>query len=254
VSGAIGNRAAVFTNQPQDVEVYQAGAWWPGSLLGWRHDAHGGCQVWVRVVLDGVEETAWTDLATLRLPERRPERHLSVAPAPAHTQEMAAQSPSGARNHPLVRNLTAPDFSSTQSLGGLRDRSAPAPAPAARPAGGRRRAPDTGELPAVGSIPASAVAPRAPGGRRRAPDTGELPAVPGAPSGPAAVPAGRHRIAAAAGRHRAADTGLFPVVGGQPEVERRQPEPEADLFTRPMRLNDLVPSRKPRLDGSFSRA
>lgn len=244
----------MFTNQPQDVEVYQAGAWWPGSLLGWRHDSDGGCQVWVRVVLDGVEETAWTDLATLRLPERRPERHLSVAPAPA-TQEMPAQSTSGARNHPLVRNLTAPDFSSTQSLGGLRERSAPAAA--MRPTGGRRRAPETGELPAVGSIPASAIpavglAPRAAGGRRRAPETGELPAV---PVTPAPVPAGRHRIAAAAGRHRAADTGLFPVVGGQPEAERRQVEPEADLFTRPMRLNDLVPqSRKPRLDGSFSRA
>jgi hypothetical protein len=96
------------------------------------------------------------------------------------------------------------------------------------------------------------LAPRAAGGRRRAPETGELPAV---PVTPAPVPAGRHRIAAAAGRHRAADTGLFPVVGGQPEAERRQVEPEADLFTRPMRLNDLVPqSRKPRLDGSFSRA
>ena len=47
----------------------------PGELLGWRHDADGSCQVWVRVVLGGVEETAWTDLATLRLPER----HLSVA-------------------------------------------------------------------------------------------------------------------------------------------------------------------------------
>jgi hypothetical protein len=34
----------------------------------------------VRVVLGGVEETAWTDLATLRLPER----HLSVASAAAH--------------------------------------------------------------------------------------------------------------------------------------------------------------------------
>ena len=45
----------------------------PGELLGWRHDADGSCQVWVRVVLGGVEETAWTDLATLRLPER----HLS---------------------------------------------------------------------------------------------------------------------------------------------------------------------------------
>src|SRR4051795_12946872 len=63
------NRAAVFTSQPQAVEVYQAGAWWAGELLGWRHDANGSCQVWVRVVLGGVEETAWTDLASLRLPE-----------------------------------------------------------------------------------------------------------------------------------------------------------------------------------------
>jgi hypothetical protein len=55
------NRAAVFTSQPQTVEVYQAGTWWAGELLGWRHDADGSCQVWVRVVLGGVEETAWTD-------------------------------------------------------------------------------------------------------------------------------------------------------------------------------------------------
>src|SRR5688572_25749136 len=75
VSGAMENRAAVFTSQPQAVEVYQAGAWWAGELLGWRHDASGSCQVWVRVVLGGVEETAWTDLASLRLPER----HLTLA-------------------------------------------------------------------------------------------------------------------------------------------------------------------------------
>ena len=56
------NRAAVFTSQPQAVEVYQAGAWWSGELLGWRHDANGTCQVWVRVILGGVEETAWMDL------------------------------------------------------------------------------------------------------------------------------------------------------------------------------------------------
>ena len=79
VSGAMENRAAVFTSQPQAVEVYQAGAWWAGELLGWRHDANGSCQVWVRVVLGGVEETAWTDLTTLRLPER----HLAVAAQPA---------------------------------------------------------------------------------------------------------------------------------------------------------------------------
>src|SRR5829696_8733889 len=44
VSGAMENRAAVFTSQPQAVEVYQAGAWWAGELLGWRHDTNGSAQ------------------------------------------------------------------------------------------------------------------------------------------------------------------------------------------------------------------
>src|SRR5205823_6031420 len=64
---------------PQDVEVYSAGEWLPGALLGWRHDASGGCQVWVRLTADGSEEPAWIDLECLRLPER----HLAVAPEPA---------------------------------------------------------------------------------------------------------------------------------------------------------------------------
>ena len=80
------NRAAVFTSKPQAVEVYQAGAWWAGELLGWRHAADGSCQVWVRVVLGGVEETAWTDLETLRLPER----HLAMAPEPASIESARA--------------------------------------------------------------------------------------------------------------------------------------------------------------------
>jgi hypothetical protein len=86
---------------------------------------------------------------------------------------------------------------------------------------------------------------------------------------PAAVPVspGRHRAPAltAAGRHRAADTGIWAAVaddatgrlsapvGGRRAARRidaRRAEPEADLLTRPMRLDDLVPqSRKPRLDG-----
>ena len=132
------NRAAVFTSQPQAVEVYQAGAWWAGELLGWRHDADGWCQVWVRVVLGGVEETAWTDLSTLRLPER----HLSVAAPAAYrgpaTQEMSvARHPSGrarpadgdAAGIPKVRELspcpTAP------SAGG-----APTRPPSSRPSVG----------------------------------------------------------------------------------------------------------------------
>ena len=94
------NRAAVFTSKPQAVEIYQAGAWWSGELLGWRHAADGSCQVWVRVVLDGAEETAWTDLETLRLPER----HLAMAPEPASAEsaqrEMSvARHPSSRREH-----------------------------------------------------------------------------------------------------------------------------------------------------------
>src|SRR3954447_3611747 len=133
------NRAAVFTSQPQAVEVYQAGAWWAGELLGWRHDADGSCQVWVRVVLGGVEETAWTDLATLRLPER----HLAVAAEPAsryapETQEMSvARHPAGRR----VRTLDA-DSPATAVAPKLRDLAVVPDRPAALPVTGRRRAPE----------------------------------------------------------------------------------------------------------------
>jgi hypothetical protein len=277
------NRAAVFTSQPQAVEVYQAGAWWAGELLGWRHDADGSCQVWVRVVLGGVEETAWTDLETLRLPER----HLSVAAAPSPsryapaTQEMSvARHPSGRRvrtadadgaataSLPMVRDLSVvPDRPDMPSAGGRR-RAAEEPATA--PSGGRRRASEES-------------AAMSPGGRRRAPEpaTAESPAVPPSP--------GRHRAPGDPGRHRTADTGLFPVVvddAGAPPVrdrsaarpagvdrwtapvtrEARSVQPvegprekwaapaglEAELLTRPMRLGDQVPhSRRPRLDGSL---
>jgi hypothetical protein len=219
------NRAAVFTSQPQAVEVYQAGAWWTGELLGWRHDANGSCQVWVRVVLDGVEETAWTDLASLRLPER----HLAVAAQPAAgprtayapaTQEMSvARHPSGRRSRsadgeasvtaglPMVRDLSVvPDLPST---GGRRtaDETAQfasvgrrrAPEAADLPTRGRRRAPETAEVPAVG--------------RRRAPEGVSTEAAPAVSSAPPAS-SGRHRAPADPGRHRTADTGLFPAVPG----------------------------------------
>lgn len=287
------NRAAVFTSQPQAVEVYQAGTWWAGELLGWRHDATGSCQVWVRVVLGGVEETAWTDLASLRLPER----HLSVAaggtgsgaPGPG-TQEMSvARHPSGRRARsadadgpataglPMVRDLSVvPD---APSAGGRRtaDETAQfasvgrrrAPEDTVAPATGRRRAPETAERPAVG--------------RRRAPETGETPAVGRrrAPEAPTRPP-----VPAIPGRHRAADTGLLAAVPApspsapergasastvdgppraRPSARPEQPggrggwsapeglEPE--LLTRPMRLSDHVPhARRPRLDGSARRA
>jgi hypothetical protein len=253
------NRAAVFTSQPQAVEVYQAGAWWAGELLGWRHDADGSCQVWVRVVLGGVEETAWTDLATLRLPER----HLSVAAEPSlplplrspETQEMSvARHPSGRR-----ARSADPDSVATASLPMVRELSVvpdPDAAPVSATSGGRRRAPDE----AAASL----------GGRRRAPESSEAPVPGGRRRAPedavaaAAVPAssGRHRAPADPGRHRTADTGLFPVV---PEARAKQstarareawtaPEGmEADLLTRPMRLSDHVPhARRPRLGGSLS--
>ena len=287
------NRAAVFTSQPQAVEVYQAGTWWAGELLGWRHDANGSCQVWVRVVLGGVEETAWTDLASLRLPER----HLAVAAEPAGrgaygagTQEMSvARHPSGRRTRsagvdgaataglPVVRDLSVvPDLPAT---GGRRT----ADETAQFASVGRRRAPETDESPAVG--------------RRRAPDTGESPAVGRrrAPEGVASAPAqsgsaGRHRAPGDLGRHRTTDTGLFPMVADSPGVsseDRSQsmsrgsrPAPpvhkprggatsdssareswtapaglEPELLTRPMRLSDHMPhARRPRVDGSVAGA
>jgi hypothetical protein len=278
VSGAMENRAAVFTSQPQAVEVYQAGAWWAGELLGWRHDANGSCQVWVRVVLGGVEETAWADLASLRLPER----HLAVATGPAAgrgaayapgTQEMSvARHPSGRRarsgdgegpltaGRPMVRDLSVvPDL---PSRGGRRT----ADETAQFASVGRRRAPDTADLPS---------------GRRRAPEDAPT-------ASPSAASSGRHRAPADPGRHRTADTGLFPVgseaapqgatrpstprsdqpsAPARPRVPAPRPEEpaarsgtgwaapeglEPELLTRPMRLSDHVPhARRPRVDGGL---
>jgi hypothetical protein len=248
------NRAAVFTSQPQAVEVYQSGAWWPGELLGWRHDAEGGCQVWVRVVLGGIEESAWTDLAALRLPEKPQVSSPQAAPARGPvTQEMAAT-----RVAPAVANSTpGRGLSETASLPSYRDRSVSPPraAGSARPSGGRRRAPEDGS-----SAPRPA---------------------------PSAGAAGRHRAPADPGRHRAADTGLLPKVtlGGHDTPTAQRPalgegrsipsprsgrtaesltaapgdawsapvDPEPELLTRPMRLSDLGPqSRRPRLDGSLA--
>jgi hypothetical protein len=279
------NRAAVFTSQPQAIEVYQAGTWWAGELLGWRHDADGSCQVWVRVVLGGVEETAWTDLATLRLPER----HLSVAvpsPASAHgsaTQEMAvARHPSGRR----ARSADA-DASVTAGLPMVRDLSVVPDLPAT---GGRRTADETAQFASVGRRRAPETVQVPPVGRRRAPETAESPSVGRrrAPEGMSAVPAaagasGRHRAPADPSRHRSADTGLFPVAesgaspsgrpavpasgGAAPRPAVRSEKPaarkssgwtapeglEPEMLTRPMRLSDHVPhSRRPRLGGSLN--
>jgi hypothetical protein len=254
-------RAAVFTSEPQAIEVYQAGTWWSGELLGWRHDSTGSCQVWVRVVLAGVEETAWTDLSSLRLPER--------PLTPASEVAGGALTRKAARGAEYLRGVDSPrrhehtdDLSSTTSLPVVRDLARAASAgPAAPRPGGRRRAPEDADVQAMSS---SAVP--VPAGRHRAPGTGMMPAV--------------------AGRHRASDTGLFPVVSEDDAVTERPSrrsvadtwsvptarsarreeglgrardgwgspsEPEPELLTRPMRLSDHVPhSRRPRLDGSLS--
>ncbi len=272
VSGAMENRAAVFTSQPQAIEVYQAGTWWAGELLGWRHEADGSCQVWVRVVLGGIEETAWTDLATLRLPER----HLSVAtPAPQRgpaTQEMSvARHPSGRRARSA--EVEAP---ATGGLRAVRDLSAVPDLPSA---GGRRTADETAQFASVGRrrAPEAAAAPAV--GRRRAPDN----AVASAPTATPVPPPGRHRAPADPGRHGTGDTGLVPQVpqAGQPpqppqaakapqaaqspraaRLEKDAARPrgewtapagmEAELLTRPMRLSDHMQSRRPRPGGSRS--
>jgi hypothetical protein len=215
------NRAAVFTSQPQDVEVYRDGAWWPGSLLGWRHDADGGCQVRVRLAAGGAEETAWTALDYLRLPEAAPVapavRHISVVDAPA------GRAPG--------------DSALTATMAAIRA----VPSPAA-PGGGRDSAPSeltaTMNLFAVRDLDAEArtVAPRV--------------------AAPAPRSGGRHRAPAAgsgaSGRHRAADTGVRAAVrpDDPPEMPPSAVQPgraddaEVDLFTRPMRLDDL-PGRVP---------
>jgi hypothetical protein len=222
------------------VEVFQSGAWWPGELLGWRHDESGACQVQVRVVLGGHAESAWTDLSALRLPERR----LSVASGPS----LPADAERVPRGGAVLRDVSAPaDLSATVSLPMIRERSPH------HPAGGRRRAAETGTMPAVPTGGTSVHATASPA-------------------------RGRHRAPADPGRHRKADTGLFAVVSGEqpavgpagpsasraartesiPPVRRREAwtapdDDEPDLLTRPMRLSDHQPnSRRPRVDGSLA--
>jgi hypothetical protein len=215
-------------------------------MLGWRHDASGSCQAWVRVEFAGVVEDAWVDLALLRLPEARADRHLALARPPKGAAV-------GSRAHVLDDEAPrSAEVTQTQHLPLVREASAPA---------GGRRVPPTG-------------------GRRRAPETAEQPAGPAAPPVVDSPSLGRHRAPAApdAGRHRAADTGLLtavradavPVPGPGGSADRWGPPPsrselppagpparpaprrgqvEPDLLTRPMRLEEGVGSvRRSRRD------
>jgi hypothetical protein len=213
------SRAAVFTSEPQAVEVYQAGAWWSGELLGWRHTAEGSCQVWVRVVLGGVEETAWTELETLRLPER----HLAMAPEPASAE--AAERELSVARHPSSRrgHRADPDSCATAGLPRVRDLSVVSDATAA-PSGGRRRAPE---------VPAAAAT----GGRRRAPEETAV-----APAG------GRRRapetsaIAVAGGRRRAPEEVVVAPTGGRRRAPEEVASATAEAVTLPGRRNAPAPA------------
>ena len=199
VSGAMDNRAAVFTSKPQAVEVYQAGAWWSGELLGWRHAADGSCQVWVRVVLGGarrrpgpISTPSASRSGTSRWRPSRP------TPRSAEREQSVARHPSSRREHRADAEASA-----TASMPMVRDLSVVSDATVA-PAGGRRRAP---EVPAAVSTGGRRRAPEetaasSPGGRRRAPEASpEVVAVsvPGgrrrAPEEPAAAPSGGRRRA-----------------------------------------------------------
>ncbi len=54
--------------EPIPVEFPYAGGWYPGSLLGWRHDG-ADCRLRVQCVIGGLRRTTWMSLADLRLPE-----------------------------------------------------------------------------------------------------------------------------------------------------------------------------------------
>jgi hypothetical protein len=214
----------VFGSQPQDVEVYHGGAWLAGSMLGWRHDADGGCQAWVRLD-EGGDEPIWTGLEALRLPER----HLAVAPEPA--SEAVVDLAVARRARPLRDpSSTGPVIRVMPAL-----REGVPTGRAAHPAG-RRRAPDTGEFPVVPVASFPAGRHRAPSpagaGRHRAADTGVMPAV-------TAIDATREMPRARAS------------VGGDARPGRRATPttPELDLLTRPMHLGDFLAEPRDRRSG-----
>lgn len=230
------NRAAVFTSQPQDVEVFQDGVWWPGSLLGWRHDTQGSCQVWVRIDDGGAGSTIWTDLGALRLPGSAPQ------PSPA---SLAAPGDRFARS-------TDDDPAATRELRRIGD----------GPTSARRGRPSLGPVTvtegAGESVPSWRLAAaradgsgtsgrhRAPavGGRHRAADTETFPAVTAdpavrqQPSWPMAVEDG------------------WPVVVEEPRpaAERSwapRTTSDSDVFTRPLRLGAVSAAPAPQPRGSW---
>ncbi|MFW3172521.1 hypothetical protein [Geodermatophilus sp. CPCC 206100] len=192
-------RSAAFTQHSPDVEVHADGSWWPGAILGWRHDQDGSCEVSVRVAVAGVERETWVDLGDLRL--TRP-----PLAEPTGTGEPGAGAPAGveptvvldraaARRQLVADVLTSPELPAVSAGATLR--------------GGRSRRRHGGDV------------------------TAELPAV-GRESS-----AGRHRApAAVAGRHRATDQAPVgpPVAAAaaRPELDcLTRPLRLTDRVTRP---------------------
>ncbi len=198
VSAISGNRAAVFTQQSQRCEVFVEGVWWPASLLGWRHDGQGACQVWVRVTVAGVDREAWTDLAEVRLPETRPAPVLVPDSGIDPFASLGGELLPGVSAAPLLSLSEA--AAREQRVAGVLSASAPA-------AGHRRR-------------------------RHGGDVTAEQPVVPaGAAAGRHRV--GRHRAADAAEQSEEASG---PELGDATVLMPRAIE--ADCLTRPLRLGD----------------
>ncbi|MGY1591843.1 hypothetical protein ACI79D_07695 [Geodermatophilus sp. SYSU D00708] len=134
------------------------GAWWPGSILGWRHDAQGSCEVWVRVAVAGRNREIWTALSDLRLPEPRPA-----------TAGAAAAVPGAGAGAPVLDLGRA--AARERLVAGVLGAPALAPAGGAGPSRRRHGGDVTAEMPAVGSAFAGRHrAPAAVAGRHRAAD------------------------------------------------------------------------------------
>lgn len=137
-------RAAASIARPLEAEVFAEGAWWPGAVLGWRHDESGECEAQVRVLAAGTEQELWVGLAAVRLPE------------------------TGDRSGPLPESPAETVVMSRADLRGLMTAGLPG-----RGARRRRHASDlTAELPVLRSAEDEVGRHRAPaaGGRHRAED------------------------------------------------------------------------------------
>ncbi|SNX97869.1 hypothetical protein SAMN06893097_108235 [Geodermatophilus sabuli] len=106
------SRAAVFTEQSPGVEVQLDGAWRPGVILGWRHDARGACEVRVRVTVGDAAHETWTDLADLRLPEPG----VSAPAVPRSEAPVLAASPTVSWSRAAARERLVADIVASPRL------------------------------------------------------------------------------------------------------------------------------------------